>query len=154
MKRRQTRAPAWFNTTESHSWGWVQRFSLESIMDLGCCESRAGRRQYHKQKARCWGCEQRARSSAWVNLNGGSTREEFGDPELSAHTSPPPALYTSSWPRNKDSKHPQTPTMLCSAHFPTARRQRIVTKMKMKKRCREEKIENTIRWWESSSQSH
>lgn len=86
-----------------------------------------------------------------MSLNGGSSREEFGDPELSAHTSPPPALYTSSWPRNKDSKHPQTPTMLCSAHFPTARRLRIVTNMKTKKRCREEKIENTIRWQEQLS---
>lgn len=94
VKRRQTRAPASFNTTESHSWGWVQRLSLESITDLGCCESRAGRRQYHKQRARCWGCEQQARSSAWVNLNGGSTREGFGRPRaLCSHLPSSLSLY-------------------------------------------------------------
>lgn len=35
MKGGQTQAPAWFNTTESHSWGWAQRLFLESSTDSG-----------------------------------------------------------------------------------------------------------------------
>lgn len=155
VKRGQTQAPAWFNTSESHSWGWVRRLSPESITDFGMLW---GRRQYHKWRARCWGCERQAWSSAWVNLNGGSAREAFGDllsflltttpppPPHAARPPPPPLSFASSWPRNKDSKHPQTPTMLCSAHFPTAHRRRIITNIKMEKRCREAKVENTV-WW-------
>lgn len=91
VKRGQAQAPAWFSTSESHSWGWVQRVSLESIMDFEmlCCESRAGRRQYHKRRARCWGCERQAWSSAWVNLKRGSAREEFGDPRAFCSHPPP-----------------------------------------------------------------
>lgn len=61
---------------------------------LGCCGSRVGRRQCHKRRARCWGCERPAWSSAWLPLNGGSAREESGDPPTHPHPPPPPlSLY-------------------------------------------------------------
>lgn len=71
-----------------------------------------------------WGCERQARSSAWVHLNAGSTREEHTQSPLQFQNQapwafcshlfalallplslscPPPSLYMSSWLRHKDS---------------------------------------------------
>lgn len=111
-----------------------------------------------------WGCERQARSSAWVHLNAGSTREERtpSPPQLQnqapwafySHllalallplslSRPPPSLYMSSWLRHKDSvsrfqmilKPPHA--LFCSfSHSPETS---VVAKIKIREGWREER---------------